>query len=435
MPERASVFENVKWGVESLAAPGVVVPAIKQLQSVGVEAQPKIGTSRFRPPGTKFDTQIIPGQDYSTLKLTGKLDFVNILYPLASVLNIPTLSTVGTNGRKWAFVSNVSSYDTSQTYTLDIGSPIRAGRVSAAQVDEFGISFKRDMADLSGTLIAKQYTDPVTVTGNAVFTLTFTGVVSGGTFTLTYAAQTTSAIAYNATASAVQIALQALSTIGNGNVLVTGGPGPAAFVIQFVGALGNQIITPPTGTFSSLTGSTPGGAIATTQAGVAVTVLPAQIVFPSSVSVFADTTAAALGTTRLLRVLQADFKIAGRWKPLWTINSLEASYAVTTESAADVTLKLKMSADGAGMAYLQALRGNQTTTYFFQISATGPALPAPDTAFNYAFVLQLACQVESPDSMGDESGAEAVDWTFRAVPDPTWGKALEIDVTNLQTAL
>ena len=79
MPERASVFENVKWGVESLATPGVIASAIKQLQSVGVSAEPKIATSKFRPSGDKFDSQVIPGKDYSTLKLMGKLDYANII--------------------------------------------------------------------------------------------------------------------------------------------------------------------------------------------------------------------------------------------------------------------------------------------------------------------------------------------------------------------
>jgi len=46
-----------------------------------------------------------------------------------------------------------------------------------------------------------------------------------GTFTLSYGGQTTSAIAYNASTSTVQTALQALSTIGAGNVTVTGNPG------------------------------------------------------------------------------------------------------------------------------------------------------------------------------------------------------------------
>lgn len=48
------------------------------------------------------------------------------------------------------------------------------------------------------------------------------GAASAGTFTLTYKGQTTAAIAYNATFSAVQTALTALTTVGAGNATVTG---------------------------------------------------------------------------------------------------------------------------------------------------------------------------------------------------------------------
>src|SRR6202021_2973482 len=48
---------------------------------------------------------------------------------------------------------------------------------------------------------------------------------TSGTFTLTYPGQTTGAIAWNAAASAVQTAIQALSNVGAGNATVTGSNG------------------------------------------------------------------------------------------------------------------------------------------------------------------------------------------------------------------
>jgi len=63
-------------------------------------------------------------------------------------------------------------------------------------------------------------------------TATITGTPTGGTFTLTYKGQTTSGIAYNAAASAVQTALIALSTIGAGNVTVSGSVG-GPYTISF----------------------------------------------------------------------------------------------------------------------------------------------------------------------------------------------------------
>lgn len=101
---------------------------------------------------------------------------------------------------------------------------------------------------------------------NEVQTVTVTGSPTGGTFTLTYAGQTTAAIAYNAAASAVQSALVALSNIGASDVTVTG-TGP--YTVNFGGTLGNQNVAAMTASGASLTGgSSPGVTIATPTAGV-----------------------------------------------------------------------------------------------------------------------------------------------------------------------
>lgn len=53
--------------------------------------------------------------------------------------------------------------------------------------------------------------------------VTVTGSPTGGTFTLTYSGQTTAAIAYNASVATVQAALEALSNIAVGDIFVSGG--------------------------------------------------------------------------------------------------------------------------------------------------------------------------------------------------------------------
>jgi hypothetical protein len=60
---------------------------------------------------------------------------------------------------------------------------------------------------------------------------------SGGAFTLTFKGQSTGDIAWNASATTIQTALQGLSTIGSGNATVTGS-GP--YAIAFAGALLNS---------------------------------------------------------------------------------------------------------------------------------------------------------------------------------------------------
>lgn len=101
-------------------------------------------------------------------------------------------------------------------------------------------------------------------------TITATGTVSGGTFTLTYSAQTTSAIPWNATAAVVQAALIALSNIGPNEVRVSGGPWPTTpFVVDFDGTLSGTLTgAPMTITTAALTGTTPGGTITRTVTGL-----------------------------------------------------------------------------------------------------------------------------------------------------------------------
>jgi hypothetical protein len=91
--------------------------------------------------------------------------------------------------------------------------------------------------------------------------LIFIGTVTGGTYTLTYKAQTTTALPWDATAATVQTALEALATIGVGNIRVSGGPGPSTLFLTRSGAL-EQDPTAIT-TTSSLTG-TGGPGITTT---------------------------------------------------------------------------------------------------------------------------------------------------------------------------
>jgi hypothetical protein len=76
------------------------------------------------------------------------------------------------------------------------------------------------------------------------------GSPSAGTFTLTVGASTTTGIAYNAAAAAVQAALEALPTVGTGNVVVTGSAG-GPYAVKFVPA--GVVMT---GSGASLTGGT-----------------------------------------------------------------------------------------------------------------------------------------------------------------------------------
>jgi|GEM_PF-6308230 len=104
---------------------------------------------------------------------------------------------------------------------------------------------------------------------NEVQTITITGTPTGGSFTLTFSGATTGPIAYNAAAAAVDLALEALATIGPGNVTVTGGPGPATpWIVTFAGALAGVAVPLMTATAAFTGGTTPTIAVVETTAGV-----------------------------------------------------------------------------------------------------------------------------------------------------------------------
>lgn len=96
-----------------------------------------------------------------------------------------------------------------------------------------------------------------------VQTATITGGPAGGTFTLTYDGNTTSALAFNATGATVQTALRLLP--GLSAVTVAGAAG-GPYVVTFPASLGDVNALTATGSFTG--GTTPAIAVVTTTPGV-----------------------------------------------------------------------------------------------------------------------------------------------------------------------
>jgi hypothetical protein len=88
--------------------------------------------------------------------------------------------------------------------------------------------------DGSGRPLAFMKFDPESA--NEVVRLTITGGPSSGTWTFTFDGQTTGALAYAISTTDLQTALLALSSIGTGNVIVTGTAGDF-YDVEFTGSL------------------------------------------------------------------------------------------------------------------------------------------------------------------------------------------------------
>jgi hypothetical protein len=108
-----------------------------------------------------------------------------------------------------------------------------------------------------------------------VQTLTLGGTPTGGTFKLAFQGQTTAAITWTATdatlVSNIDAALEALPTIGTGNVTTAAGTvssGIGTITLTFAGNLGKMVVPLITVASNDLTGTSPTLAIAETTPGV-----------------------------------------------------------------------------------------------------------------------------------------------------------------------
>lgn len=149
-----------------------------------------------------------------------------------------------------------AAFDNAQSGTLDVSEFISGTHYDAlTKVMPAGVA----VAEVGGVLIPF-------AGANEVQTVTITGTPSGGTFTLTFDGETTAAIVYNPTASAVQAALEALSNLDPGDVIVSGSTG-GPFTVTFGGKRGGRNVTQLTSTPSLTGGSTPSVTHATTTGG------------------------------------------------------------------------------------------------------------------------------------------------------------------------
>lgn len=167
-----------------------------------------------------------------------------------------------------AIAYNASAADVESA--LEALSPIGTGNVSCTGGSLPGTPVDVEfVGDLAATNVAAMTindnslkTSVTTTTAgdpgtNEVQRLTTTPAAVAGTFTLTYDGQTTSSIAYNASASDIQTALIALSNLAPGDVVCTGGPINSAQVLVTFGSLLAATNVPAITASSSLTGASP----------------------------------------------------------------------------------------------------------------------------------------------------------------------------------
>lgn len=164
MAERASVFQRVQVGVESVA--GTEVDADVRLPSISFEigANPDIKT--YRGSGFKFPRVAALHRESVDVSLSGPVTYNEIVYLLSGILDAASITdNTGTTGEAtWEFSVDTTAADAPVTYTVEQGDDTDAELFTYGSVTGLTMSFTQDDVTLSGTMFGTSLQTGITMT-------------------------------------------------------------------------------------------------------------------------------------------------------------------------------------------------------------------------------------------------------------------------------
>lgn len=426
MAEVASVFQTKRIGVET--TPGTAVQADTLLQSVGFTATVTPTIEEFTPEGSKVTAMTIYVRDMTDVSMTGKPTYDELTYIFAMLFGEPTVTNPSGSAYVRNYVMNSRSADPFKTFTLDFGYDQYWYRASSMFLKDFTFKVSTDSVDVDGSGMAQNLSMNYSASSaSASYQLNLTGA-SGGTFTITKGAATTSGIAHNAAASAVQAALEGLATIGVGNVVVS--KSNLIYTISFINSLADQAVTITANT-ASITGTIPSPALTALQAGTTLTTVPLKPVMVTHADIYLEDSYAALASaTPIARGFNYEFAIKNKMDVVRPIRSTVTSFDGVVETKPDVDITLSMSADNIGRAMLTTMRNSGKK--YLRVKCQGETISGSE---KYTLQIDQAVQIMELSGPEDQNGIFALNWTFRAVEDSSLPGGFKITLENTVNAL
>jgi hypothetical protein len=272
------------------------------------------------------------------------------------------------------------------TYTAEFGIPTQAEQMRYSLLQSLDMTITRGNAPAidgnANMIFLKPGNEDVYMSAgtNEEQSVTITGTPTDGDFTLTYGADTTAAIPYNATADQVQAALEAIDSVGEGNVVCQGGPLPATAVnVFFVGKLASQSLALMTADDSGLIGgTTPAVAIAQVTDGAAgdFTLDTAMPMLPQHFTVRKADTLAGLDTASALgEVHKVAITHSGLANPFMFFDEGDITADAHVDGDAPVhtiTVTMANKITGDCQALKDAAQASPSTPSWWEIRATHP---------------------------------------------------------------
>lgn len=426
---RPTVYQASQLGVETVE--GTAVAASKKLQCTGFNPTPNLANQIYRPMGYRVPTTQTRGKEWTEGSIDGVVCYNDLSYLLNSLIKKVTATTPAgaTNARRWTYKPLASAADLIDTFTVEMGSSNGAERFTGCRVNALTMAWEQENAPISGSFYGRRMeenfsplTSPTAIaeapidsnnvslflgnatTTNHAYTLTITGTPTGGTFTVTHEGNTSAAIAYNANAAAVQTALEALPSIGVGNVTVTGGAGPG---------------TPWVATLNTLLAGLQGATMTATAAFTGGTT-PA----------IAITNTATGSLTRLLACDRFELAFPDVSRPVPVLNANEPSYGYTVDIGYEPTAELRLQHDSASAALMADFRNKQTK--LLVLTARGSVI---DLLGFYQFIKITVPVKFTGSDRADTDGVWTATYPMAVINDATFAGYCEFIVQNNISAL
>ncbi|MBS1716467.1 MAG: hypothetical protein JSS72_01895 [Armatimonadetes bacterium] len=432
MSDRFSVSLVTQIGKETTK--GSPAAASLRLRSVGAQPAIKANFETRRTEGDKRPSLSLATKEWTECALTGIATYNELGYLLSSLISKPTSSALGGGVYQHTFESARQLPDDLQSFTVEVGSSTACERFSYGMVSEQDFKLNRDQVSLRGSMYGQglqdSHNDSISLTAgpNEVQTVTLSGTGLGGTFTLSYHGATTGGLAANASASAVQTALQGLSTIGSGNAGVTGSAG-GPYTVTFIGALAGRGLPLLVADGSSLTGTD--AAVSVTEAtrgGMAE--LPMIPIMPGDISLYLANSYAGLtdSANKLARSFDTELNLGDRTKPFWIQDSAVGSFAGHAEGQPKETLQLMLGADDTAMALRAAYRSG--ASLYFRLDAQSQQFAINGGSTKHRFLFDASVKVSAVKEFKDEQGLYALGFELTLMDDAAWGRSYVATLVN-----
>ena len=433
MAERTTVHQSAYFGKETTKGTAVATP--NRFVSINLQPQMAAEVKELRGPGTKLAYDQVLQKEWCTLPGEGFPTYNEMGYLFASLIAQPQQGLIAgsSSASRAIFRTNALADDTTSAYTIIYGDAVRAHQVAYGQITELGINLTRSEGALTCNGLAQRMTDGATIpTGaNEVQTMTITGIPTGGTFTLGFRGQVTTALNVISTgapitAAALQTALQALPTIGAGNATVSGtftgttSITGGSLVITFASGLAGSNLPAITQVTNSMIGGTSPTSVFTETTRGGYTEVTPRPIFAGQVGVYLSTALATITSGKMTRVTATEIKFAGKGKDYWTMNDSVASFTGVVESALSVEIKIVAEADSVGMGMLTNMRAGSIVYAQIAASTVNQSITIDGTN-PYQFILTGAFKVAGAMPFKDDGGVYATEFTLKSVYDPSTG--------------